>query len=226
MADILVVEDEPAIQSLIAMNCTRAGFTVRSASTAAQGQAMVSAVLPDLIVLDWMLPDRSGVELAQMWRGDARTRKLAILMLTARGEEADVVTGLDAGVDDYLTKPFSPKELIARINALLRRAVPEASQLSVALGALSLDPSTHQVTARGATLKLSPIEFRLLHYFMKHPHIVHSRGKLLDAVWGDHVYVEERTVDVHIRRLRAALAPHGCENHIDTIRGGGYRFVD
>ncbi len=226
MADILVVEDEPAIQSLIAMNCTRAGYTARSASTAAQGQAMVAAVLPDLIVLDWMLPDRSGVELAQMWRSEARTRKLAILMLTARGEEADVVTGLDAGVDDYLTKPFSPKELIARINALLRRAVPEASQLAVVAGALSLNPATHQATAQGATIKLSPIEFRLLHYFMKHPHVVHTRGKLLDAVWGDHVYVEERTVDVHIRRLRAVLAPHGCEDQIETIRGGGYRFVD
>jgi two-component system, OmpR family, phosphate regulon response regulator PhoB len=225
MADIVVVEDESAIQSLIAMNLTRAGFTVRQALNAAQAQAEMRAVLPDLVILDWMLPDRSGLELARLWRSEARSSKIPILMLTARSEEEDIVRALDAGADDYLTKPFSPKELLARMRALLRRSAPEATTVPVQHGTLCLDPATHQVTSAGAAVKLSPIEFRLLHFFMKQPNVVHSRTKLLDTVWGDHVYIEERTVDVHIRRLRSALVPHHCEEMIDTIRGGGYRFI-
>ena len=183
-------------------------------------------MLPDLVLLDWMLPGQSGLALARRWRGDARTRELPIIMLTARAEEADKVAGLDAGADDYLAKPFSTNELMARIRAVLRRKAPEALDAAVEVGGLRLDPATRRVT-RAATceLKLGPTEFRLLHFFMTHPERVHSRAQLLDRVWGDHVFIEERTVDVHVKRLREALAPAHCAQMIETVRGAGYRLT-
>lgn len=223
-ANILLVEDEPAIQELIAVNLTRAGHHVVRVADAESAQKMVREALPDLILLDWMLPGVTGVELARRLRADERTRSIPIIMLTARGEEQDKVTGLDAGADDYITKPFSPRELVARIKAVLRRRSPQTTEDPVALGGLRLDPTTHRVQADGQALNLGPTEFRLLHFLMTHPERVHSRTQLLDQVWGDHVFVEERTVDVHIRRLRAALEPTGHERLVQTVRGSGYRF--
>lgn len=224
MASILVVEDELAIAELISMTLGNAGHSVNIAESAAIAQRSVVTVRPDLVVLDWMLPDRSGLELAQLWRRDRSFRQLPILMLTARSEEADIVAGLEAGVDDYLIKPFSPKELVARVNAILRRAAPDRTALAVEAGDLKLDPALVEATFEGAPIKLSPMEFRLLHYFMKNPSRVHSRDRLLNAVWGGDAYLEERTVDVHIKRLRAVLDRHGCAHFIDTVRGVGYRF--
>jgi two-component system phosphate regulon response regulator PhoB len=192
---------------------------------AASARRQIDAALPDLILLDWMLPDQSGVELARRLRAEARTRDLPIILLTARAEESDKLQGFDSGADDYMTKPFSPRELLARVRALLRRSAPEASQDPVEIGGLRLEPDTFRVTAGEQTLKLGPTEFRLLHYLMRYPDRVLSRGKLLDGVWGDHVFIEERTVDVHIRRLRLALQPSGHERLIETVRGGGYRFL-
>ncbi len=223
-ANILLVEDEPAIQELIAVNLTRAGHNVIRVADAESAQRLVREALPDLILLDWMLPGMSGVELARRLRADERTRTTPIIMLTARGEEADKVTGLETGADDYITKPFSPRELVARIKAVLRRRVPQATDDPVALGGLKLDPIAHRVTAGEQGLALGPTEFRLLHFLMTHPERVHSRAQLLDQVWGDHVFVEERTVDVHIRRLRSALEPTGHDQLIQTVRGSGYRF--
>ncbi|MBQ0942693.1 phosphate regulon transcriptional regulator PhoB [Ideonella sp. 4Y16] len=225
MTTILVVEDEIAIAELIALNLRHAGFEVTLAETAEQAQAAVDAVLPDLVLLDWMLPGQSGVALARRWRADERTRGLPIIMLTARAEETDKVAGLDAGADDYLTKPFSTQELLARIRALLRRRLPEALDTAVELGGLTLDPATHRVSRAGVELKLGPTEFRLLHFFMTHPERVHSRAQLLDRVWGDHVFIEERTVDVHVKRLREALQPAQCAQMIETVRGAGYRMT-
>ena len=225
MPTILVVEDEQAIAELIAINLRHAGFEVTLAETAEQAMAAVDAVLPDLVLLDWMLPGLSGVSLARKWRGDARTRELPIIMLTARAEEADKVGGLDAGADDYLTKPFSTQELLARIRAVLRRRTPEALDTAVELGWLKLDPATRRVHAQGIEVRLGPTEFRLLHFFMSHPERVHSRGQLLDRVWGDHVFIEERTVDVHVKRLREALQPVHCAQMIETVRGAGYRMT-
>ena len=223
-ADILLVEDEPAIQELVAVNLTRAGHRVIRASDAESALRMVNEVLPDLILLDWMLPGVSGVELARRLRADERTREVPIIMLTARGEEQDKVAGLEIGADDYVTKPFSPRELMARIKAVLRRRAPQATEDPVALGGLHLDPVTHRVKAEEASLSLGPTEFRLLHFLMTHPERVHTRAQLLDQVWGDHVFVEERTVDVHIRRLRSALEPTGHDALIQTVRGSGYRL--
>ena len=225
MSSILVVEDETAIAELIALNLRHAGFEVTLAETAEQAQAAVDAVLPDLVLLDWMLPGQSGVSLARRWRGDERTKALPIIMLTARAEETDKVAGLDAGADDYLTKPFSTQELLARIRALLRRRTPEALDTAVELAGLVLDPSTRRVSKSGIELKLGPTEFRLLHFFMTHPERVHSRAQLLDRVWGDHVFIEERTVDVHVKRLREALAPAQCSQMLETVRGAGYRMT-
>ncbi|MBQ0932900.1 phosphate regulon transcriptional regulator PhoB [Ideonella alba] len=225
MTTILVVEDEIAIAELIALNLRHAGFEVTLAETAEQAQAAVDAVLPDLVLLDWMLPGQSGVALARRWRADERTRGLPIIMLTARAEETDKVAGLDAGADDYLTKPFSTQELLARIRALLRRRLPEALDTAVELAGLTLDPATHRVSRAGVELKLGPTEFRLLHFFMTHPERVHSRAQLLDRVWGDHVFIEERTVDVHVKRLREALQPAQCAQMIETVRGAGYRMT-
>ena len=223
-AKILVVEDEPAIQLLIATNLRREGHEVLAAPDAETAQRQIHAALPDLILLDWMLPGISGLEFARRLRADARTRAVPVIMLTARGEERDKVAGLEGGADDYITKPFSPRELLARIQAVLRRGRPQAGADAVELGGLRLDPVAHRVLAAGAPINLGPTEFRLLHYLMTHPERVHSRDQLLDQVWGDHVYVEERTVDVHIRRLRAALEPSGLARHVQTVRGSGYRF--
>jgi two-component system, OmpR family, phosphate regulon response regulator PhoB len=225
MPTVLVVEDESAIAELVAINLRHAGFEVTLAENADQAMVAVDAVLPDLVLLDWMLPGQSGVALARRWRGDARTRELPIIMLTARADEADKVSGLDAGADDYLTKPFSTQELLARIRAVLRRRIPEALDSVVEMAGLKLDPSTRRVSRQGIDLKLGPTEFRLLHFFMTHPERVHSRAQLLDRVWGDHVFIEERTVDVHVKRLREALLPARCASMIETVRGAGYRFT-
>jgi two-component system phosphate regulon response regulator PhoB len=225
MSRILVVEDEMAIAELIAINLRHAGHEVTVAATAEQAQAEVDAMLPDLVVLDWMLPGQSGLALARRWRADSRTRGLPIIMLTARGEETDKIAGLDAGADDYLTKPFSPRELMARIRAVLRRKAPEALEEAVQIGALRIDPATRRVQVAGREIRLGPTEFRLLHFLMTHPERVHSRKQLLDRVWGDHVFIEERTVDVHVKRLRDALAPAQCAAMIETVRGVGYRLA-
>ena len=225
MPTVLVVEDESAIAELIAINLRHAGFEVTLAETADQALAAVGAVLPDLVLLDWMLPGQSGVSLARRWRADARTKELPVIMLTARADETDKVAGLDAGADDYLTKPFSTQELLARIRAVLRRRMPEALDSAVEVGGLKLDPSTRRVARSGIELKLGPTEFRLLHFLMTHPERVHSRAQLLDRVWGDHVFIEERTVDVHVKRLREALLPARCSQMIETVRGAGYRLT-
>ena len=229
MSKVLVVEDEAAIAELIAINLRHAGFEVSIAIDAGAAQAAIDRELPDLVLLDWMLPGQSGVQLAKRWRADARTRGLPIIMLTARAEESDKITGLDAGADDYLTKPFSTKELMARIRAVLRRKAPEALDDAVEVLGLRLDPATRRVTRRiGEVLrevKVGPTEFRLLHFLMTHPERVHSRAQLLDRVWGDHVFIEERTVDVHVKRLRETLAPVDCAALIETVRGAGYRLT-
>ncbi|MCX8017975.1 MAG: phosphate regulon transcriptional regulator PhoB [Rhodocyclaceae bacterium] len=223
-ATILVVEDEPAIQALIAANLRRHGHQVVAAMDAESAQRQIHAALPDLILLDWMLPGMSGLEFARRLRADTRTRNVPIIMLTAKGEERDKVMGLENGADDYVTKPFSPRELLARIQAVLRRGRPQATEDAVVAGELKLDPASHRVLAKGQPVNLGPTEFRLLHFLMTHPERVHSRDQLLDQVWGDHVFVEERTVDVHIRRLRAALEPSGLDCMVQTVRGSGYRF--
>ncbi len=229
MTSVLVVEDESAIAELICINLRHAGFDVRLAADADAAQREVDRVLPDLVLLDWMLPGSSGVHLARRWRGDARTRDLPLIMLTARAEESDKVAGLDAGADDYLTKPFSTKELLARIRAVLRRKAPETLDTAVEICGLRLDPATHRVTRRlgddPREVKLGPTEFRLLHFLMTHPERVHSRAQLLDRVWGDHVFIEERTVDVHVKRLREALSPVRAAGLIETVRGAGYRLT-
>lgn len=223
-ANILLVEDEPAIQELIAANLTRAGHTVMRAGDAETAARIVRDALPDLVLLDWMLPGMSGVEFARRLRNEERTRGIPIIMLTARSEEQDKVMGLEIGADDYVTKPFSPRELVARIKAVLRRRAPQITEDVVEIGGLRLDPATHRVSAGGEPVNLGPTEFRLLHFLMTHAERVHSRAQLLDQVWGDHVFVEERTVDVHIRRLRSALEPSLHDRLVQTVRGSGYRF--
>jgi two-component system, OmpR family, phosphate regulon response regulator PhoB len=220
---ILVVEDEPAIAELISINLRHNGFKPVWAQDATAAQRELDAALPDAILLDWMLPGQSGLALARKWRGDARTKSIPILMLTARGGEPDKVAGLDAGADDYITKPFSTQELLARIRAVLRRSAPEQVSDTVAIGELVLDAATHRVTCGGRPLKIGPTEFKLLHFLMKHPERVHSRSQLLDKVWGDHVFIEERTVDVHVKRLRESLGAAGTL--IETVRGAGYRLA-
>jgi len=225
-SDILVVEDEPAIQELIAVNLEHAGHRVRRAHNAAEADAMIRKVRPDLIVLDWMLPDLAGTALARRLRADARSKDIPIIILTARAQEQDKVEGLESGADDYVTKPFSPKELLARIKAVLRRRAPQLTDDTIAVHGLQLDPAGHRVTGGGKELHLGPTEFKLLHFLMTRPERVYSRAQLLDHVWGDHVFVEERTVDVHIRRLRQALEPTGHDRLIETVRGSGYRLHD
>jgi two-component system phosphate regulon response regulator PhoB len=222
---ILAVEDEPAILELLKVNLVDAGYEVLTAPDAENAEQLLKDVLPDLVLLDWMLPGRSGLDWARSLRANARTRELPIIMLTARADEADKVVGLEAWVDDYVTKPFSPRELKARIKAVLRRRAPEAAQEPLEVGPLKLDPGTHRVTADGAAVALGPTEFRLLRFFLARPERVHTRMQLLDQVWGDHVYIEERTVDVHIRRLRLALEPFGHAGMIETVRGTGYRLA-
>jgi len=221
---ILVVEDEPAIQELIAINLEHAGHRVLRAASVPQAEEHVLRSLPDLVLLDYMLPGMSGVSYARQLRGNPRTREVPIIMLTARASEQDKLMGLESGADDYITKPFSPRELLARIKAVMRRRAPQLTEDIVDIAGLRLDPAAHRVSGNGTKLELGPTEFRLLHWFMTHPERVYSRAQLLDEVWGDHVFVEERTVDVHIRRLRQALEPTGHDKLVDTVRGTGYRF--
>jgi two-component system phosphate regulon response regulator PhoB len=227
---ILVVEDEPSIAELIAINLTHAGYQVEKALQTEVAMNMMRDELPSLLILDWMLPGKSGVQFARELRANERTRGLPILMLTAKSEETDKVLGLDSGADDFVTKPFSPKELVARVKALLRRQSPMEDTGPLSVGPLRLDPGSHRVLAVWPNsdpkpILLGPTEYRLLQFFMSNPERVHSRTSLLDQVWGSDVYIEERTVDVHIKRLRAALAPMDCDRFIETVRGSGYRIT-
>ena len=228
---ILVVEDEPSIAELIAINLTHAGYTVSRALQADEALILLRNSMPDLVILDWMMPGKSGVQFARALRSNPSTQAIPILMLTAKGEEADKVLGLDAGADDYVTKPFSPKELVARVKALLRRHVFEVvEEKALVLGPMQLDPVAHRLSIRisdnsSKALALGPTEFRLMQFLMANPERVHSRTHLLDNVWGNEVYIEERTVDVHIKRLRAALAPFACDHYVETVRGSGYRIT-
>jgi two-component system, OmpR family, phosphate regulon response regulator PhoB len=220
---ILIVEDESPIAELISVNLRHNGFQPVWAMDAESAQRELDEILPDVILLDWMLPGESGLTLARRWRNAARTKAVPILMLTARGDEADRVAGLDAGADDYIVKPFSPRELLARIRAVLRRRVPESGGGLVKIAELQLDADTYRVSWQDKPLKVGPTEFKLLQYLMRHPERVHTRGMLLDRIWGDHVYIEERTVDVHVKRLRESLGEAGTM--IETVRGAGYRLT-
>ena len=222
--NVLVVEDEEAIMTLIRFTLEQAGFGVIAAASVEEARPLLAAELPDVALLDWMLPGISGMQFTKQLRQDERTRELPIILLTARGEEVDKEQGLNQGADDYITKPFSPRELIARINALLRRRAPQKTSALIEVKGLVLDPVEQRVHGDGKAIAFGPTEFKLLHFFMTHPERVYSRRQLLDLVWGDHVFVEERTVDVHIRRLRRALAPAQLENLVQTVRGAGYRF--
>jgi two-component system phosphate regulon response regulator PhoB len=221
---ILIIEDEQAIREMVCLALRQAGFECLQAGDVAAARPLLRETPPDLILLDWMLPGVSGIDFARQLRDDRATREIPVIMLTARAQEDDRIRGLDTGADDYLTKPFSTRELIARIRALLRRTAPQTTEVAVEIQGLTLDPVTHRVQAAGQGVDLGPMEFRLLHFFMSHPERVHSRTSILDKVWGTNVYVEERTVDVHIRRLRKALTPSGHENLIQTVRGSGYRL--
>jgi two-component system, OmpR family, phosphate regulon response regulator PhoB len=223
MARILVVEDEAAIAELISVNLRHNGMLAVLVTDGDAAQKQIDEVLPDLILVDWMLPGASGLSLVRRWRADSRTKQIPILMLTARGDEPDRVAGLDAGADDYITKPFSTQELMARIRAVMRRRAPEQATDSVKLGDLQLDGSTHRVYFQNQQIRLGPTEFKLLNYLMHHAERVHSRSQLLDKVWGDHVFIEERTVDVHVKRLREALGAAG--HMVETVRGVGYRIT-
>jgi len=223
-ANILVVEDEPAVREMLRFVLEQDGFSVHEVEDAESARERINAQAPDLLLLDWMLPGASGVELARGLKRDPLTREIPIIMLTARGEEDDKVRGLESGADDYVTKPFSTRELLARIRTVLRRAAPHAGEEVVRVDILTLDPGSHRVSAGDAAVELGPTEFRLLHFFMTHPERVYSRSQLLDRVWGTNVYIEERTVDVHIRRLRKALEPTGCDALLQTVRGAGYRL--
>jgi two-component system phosphate regulon response regulator PhoB len=223
-ANILVVEDEPAIQELLTLNLQQAGHNPLRAMSVEQAQQLMRETLPDLIILDWMLPGMSGIEFARRLKGEDYTKAIPIIMLTAKSEEADKVRGLEVGADDYVTKPFSPRELLARVKAVLRRRAPQMTDDPIEIGGLRVDPVTHRVTGNGIVIELGPTEFRLLHFLMSNPERVHSRANVLDKVWGDRVYVEDRTVDVHIRRLRKALEASQHEEMIQTVRGVGYRF--
>jgi len=221
---ILVVEDERPIREMIAFGLRRAGFEVREAADARSGRAEVANKLPDLLLVDWMLPDTSGLEFTRALKRDRETRELPVIMLTARAEEGDKVAGLEGGADDYITKPFSPRELLARINAVLRRAMPAEGAERIDIEGLVLDQSSQRVSSGERTVALGPTEYRMLAFFMTHPERVYTREQLLDRVWGGNVYVEERTIDVHIRRLRKPLEEFGYDRLIQTVRGSGYRF--
>lgn len=222
--NILLVEDEQAIREMVGFALNRAGFQMIEAADAVDAQERLAERLPDLILMDWMLPGTSGIDLARRLKRDEYTRDVPIIMLTARGEEDDKIGGLEAGADDYVTKPFSPRELVARIKAVLRRVQTEQEDQPIAADELLLDPASHRVTAKGQPLDMGPTEFRLLQFFMTHPERVYSRSQLLDRVWGRNTYVEERTVDVHILRLRKALSQFGYDRFVQTVRGAGYRF--
>ncbi len=221
---ILIVEDEPAIRQMIAFGLRRAGFEVREAVDYRQAREALADERPDLVLVDWMLPDMSGLELTRTLKRDRETRELPVIMLTARAEEGDKVTGLESGADDYVTKPFSPRELIARINAVLRRAGAAGLDHMVEFEALKLDQQGQRITVDGQTVPLGPTEYRMLEFFMTHPERVFSREQLLDRLWGGNVYVEERTIDVHVRRLRKSLEGFGLDRFVQTVRGSGYRF--
>ncbi len=227
-ATILIVEDEPGIQEVLKFNLGQHGHDVIVAGDAEEGLSLLRGALPDLILLDWMLPGMSGIDFARRVRADNRQKNIPIIMLTARSDERDKVQGLDIGADDYITKPFSPRELMARIKAVLRRRAPQMTEDSVEIDGLKLDPLSHrvygQLNGSSIALDLGPTEFRLLHFLMTHPERVYSRSQLLDQVWGDHVFVEERTVDVHIRRLRSSLEATRHDRLIQTVRGSGYRL--
>jgi two-component system phosphate regulon response regulator PhoB len=221
---ILIVEDEKPIRDMIAFGLRRAGFEVSEAEDCTSARERIADQRPDLLLVDWMLPDQSGLELTRAVKRSRETEDLPVILLTARAEEQDKVSGLDGGADDYMTKPFSPRELLARINAVLRRTSPSGAEESIEAGGLVLDTASHRVSADGHPVPLGPTEYRLLQFFMEHPERVYTRGQVLDRVWGGNVYVEERTVDVHIRRLRKALEPFACDGVIQTVRGSGYRF--
>ena len=221
---VLVVEDEQAIREMIAFGLRRAGFEVREAADCRAARSALADRRPDLLLVDWMLPDTSGLELTRALKKERATRDLPVIMLTARAEEADKVAGLEGGADDYITKPFSPRELVARVNALLRRSDGGGAGEQLEADGLVLDRAAHRVSARGQAVALGPTEYRLLEFFMTHPERVYTREQLLDRVWGGNVYVEERTIDVHIRRLRKALEEHGVDGFVQTVRGSGYRF--
>jgi two-component system phosphate regulon response regulator PhoB len=221
---ILIVEDEKPIRDMIAFGLRRAGFEVREAEDCSMARASMADQRPDLLLVDWMLPDQSGLDLTRAIKRNKETEDLPVIMLTARADEQDKVSGLEGGADDYVTKPFSPRELLARINAVLRRSAPLGADETMEIEGLKLDGVSHRVTANAQPVALGPTEYRLLEFFMAHPERVFSRGQLLDRVWGGNVYVEERTVDVHIRRLRKALEPFNFDGFVQTVRGSGYRF--
>jgi len=221
---ILVVEDEPAIQELVSFSCSSSGYRVRRAESVRAAQEAIRQALPDLVILDWMLPDRPGIELLRELRRDERTRSLPVIVLTARGAEGDRVAGLDAGADDYVVKPFSPRELVSRVRAVFRRRAPQHSGETLSHGPLTIDTARHEVLVDSQPVKMGLAEFKLLRYLVGHPERVFSRAQLLDSVWGDHVFIEERTVDVHVLRLRKALAAAGAEGLVQTVRGLGYRL--
>jgi two-component system phosphate regulon response regulator PhoB len=221
---ILVVEDEPAIQELVSFTCATNGYQVVRADSVAAAQACIRSELPDLVILDWMLPDRSGIDLMRELRADERTRALPVIMLTARSAESDRVSGLDAGADDYVVKPFSPRELMSRVRAVFRRKAPQHAGEPMTYGPLTIDPVRHEVSVSGKAIKMGLAEFKLLKFLIGHPDRVFSRTQLLDSVWGDHVFIEERTVDVHVLRLRKALQLANAQHLIQTIRGMGYRL--
>jgi two-component system phosphate regulon response regulator PhoB len=223
-ASILVVEDEPAIQELVAYTCSSNGYSVRRADSVGAAREAIGQQLPDLVLLDWMLPDKPGIELLRDLRSGDRTRGVPVIMLTARGSEADRVVGLDTGADDYVVKPFSPRELASRIRAVFRRRAPQHSGESVEYGPLTIDPARHEVMVDGKPVRMGLAEFKLLSFLASHPDRVFSRTQLLDNVWGDHVFIEERTVDVHVLRLRKALTPVGAQQLVQTVRGLGYRL--
>lgn len=222
---ILTVEDEPAISDILRVNLSSAGYDVISANNVMQAESLIKTSIPGLIILDWMLPGTSGTNFAKRLRNDKRTQNIPLIMLTAKSLEENKIEGLNAGCDDYVVKPFSPKELIARIQALIRRRSPELTENAVSVFGLSLYPSTRTVLGNTQEITLGPKEFKLLHYLMTHTDRVHSRAHLLDQVWGDNVFVEERTIDVHIRRLRKALTSTGFHKLIQTVRGSGYKFI-
>ena len=221
---ILIVEDEKPIRDMIAFGLRRAGFTVSEAEDCSEARSRIADSRPDLLLVDWMLPDQSGLELTRSIKRNRETQDLPVILLTARAEEQDKVAGLEGGADDYVTKPFSPRELLARIQAVLRRTSPSSTGEAIEAGTLKLDPASHRVMVGEQNVSLGPTEYRLLQFFMEHPERVYTRGQLLDRVWGGNVYVEERTVDVHIRRLRKALEPFASDSLVQTVRGSGYRF--
>src|SRR5690242_6771307 len=221
---ILVVEDDPELQEVLTLNLQNAGYRVLRAATVRQAETLVNSTLPQLILLDWMLPDTPGLSVARKLRSERRTVAVPIILLTGRGCESDKITGLEVGADDYLIKPFSPRELLARIKAVLRRCAPQHADMVVEIAGLRLDPASRRIVGNGRDIELGALEFRMLRFFMTHPGRVYSRAQLLDEIWGNNVYVEERTVDVHIRRLRQALEPTGHKELLETVRGVGYCF--